>query len=177
MLRLTRTSVRCFSLSKVSFNALPSSQEMKSDKPWAGSDQPTDISKKVVGIARDLHASNTTPLDINQQFTRRFGHGETYDPFDFSQNKLDMEKKEFRKSKETLTDPFERTGIDPSNLYTMPEILSRFITSSGQILPRSLTGCNVKNQRKLANVIKTSRACGLLSVVHKSSRYLPGRNI
>lgn len=177
MLRLARNSVRFFGGSRARCQVLPSSQDMKSEKSWGGHQNPSDITKQVVGIAREMQDSNLAPLEISSQFTRRFALGETYDPFDFSQTKYNIEKRAYKKKFETVSDPFEKTGIDPACLYTMPEILSRFITSSGQILPRNLTGCNVKNQRKLANVIKTARACGLLSVVHKHSRYLPNRNL
>ncbi|ODV80886.1 ribosomal protein S18 [Suhomyces tanzawaensis NRRL Y-17324] len=136
-----------------------------------------DITRDVVGIARSIQENTQPPLDIAAGFTRRFTFGESYDPFDFSNTKLSMERKTFRKSKNTVSDPFERTGIDPRNLYAMPEILSRFITSTGQILPRSVTGCNGKNQKRLSDAIKTARACGLLSSTHKHARYLPSRNL
>lgn len=126
-------------------------------------------------MARTIEETNEPPLDISAQFTRRFNFGESYDPFDFSNTKFNMERKAFNQKK--ISDPFERTGIDPRNLYTMPEILSRFVTSTGQILPRAVTGCNAKNQKKLSYAIKTARACGLLSSTHKHGRYLPNRTL
>lgn len=175
MLRL-RGGVRYISSCRVRAAALPSTPEMKSSNSWANKQSP-NITKDVVGIARQIQETTQPPLDISSQFTRRFTFGDSYDPFDFSQNKFDMEKSSYKKKTQMVSDPFERTGIDPQTLYTMPEILSRFLTSTGQILPRSLTGCSAKNQKKLSNAIKTARACGLLSVVHKHSKYLPTRNL
>ena len=41
--------------------------------------------------------------------------------------------------------------------YKQPEILRRFLTESGKILPRRITGTSAKNQRKLVREIKRAR--------------------
>ncbi|ABN67434.1 30S ribosomal protein S18 [Scheffersomyces stipitis CBS 6054] len=170
-------SVRTFAVSAVRTNSpLPSTPEMKSEKSWVNNEENT-ITRDVVGLARSIQESTQPPLDISSQFTRRFTFGENYDPFDFSNNKLDMEKKHNYARNKQIADPFETTGINPSTLYLMPEILSRFLTSTGQILPRSITGCSAKNQKLLSDAIRTARCCGLLSATHKHSRYLPSRNL
>ncbi len=46
--------------------------------------------------------------------------------------------------------------------YKQPEILRRFLTESGKILPRRITGTSAKNQRKLVREIKRARYLGLL---------------
>ncbi len=46
--------------------------------------------------------------------------------------------------------------------YKQPEILRRFLTESGKILPRRITGTSAKNQRKLVREIKKARYLGLL---------------
>lgn len=46
--------------------------------------------------------------------------------------------------------------------YKRPEILRRFLTESGKILPRRITGTSAKNQRKLVREIKKARYLGLL---------------
>ncbi|KAK6456215.1 ribosomal protein S18 [Scheffersomyces xylosifermentans] len=178
----TASSARLFSISSARYNnPLPSTPEMKSDKSWIQSSEETnskaDIARDVVGLARSIQESTQPPLEINSQFTRRFTFGESYDPFDFSNNKLDMERKQHFAKNKKVTDPFERTGINPRTLYLMPEILSRFLTSTGQILPRSITGCSAQNQKHLSDAIRTARCCGLLSATHKHSRYLPSRNL
>lgn len=198
----TSQSIRCFSRgqqqyqqssaqsqSQTQASAQPSSVEMKSDKSWANdintNTNTHSISSEVVGMARQIQETSIPPIHIDPSFKKKFKTNLTYDPFDFSQDKLDIEKrvKNAQLKSSTLilntkeTDPFERSGIDPRDLYTMPEILSRFITSAGQILPRSVTGCNAANQKKLGIAIKRSRATGMLSSTHKHARYLPLRNL
>ena len=46
--------------------------------------------------------------------------------------------------------------------YRKPEILERFITQSGKILPRRVTGTSAKNQRRLARQIKLARVLAML---------------
>ncbi|MEL7370466.1 MAG: 30S ribosomal protein S18 [Myxococcota bacterium] len=43
-----------------------------------------------------------------------------------------------------------------------PQILSRFITERGKIVPRRVSGVTAKNQRLLAKAIKRARQMGLL---------------
>ena len=62
--------------------------------------------------------------------------------------------------------PYYRRKVDRTkNLditYRKPEILERFITQSGKILPRRVTGTSAKNQRRLARQIKRARVLALL---------------
>jgi len=46
--------------------------------------------------------------------------------------------------------------------YKTPEVLRRFVTESGKILPRRITGTCAKHQRQLAKEIKKSRVIALL---------------
>ncbi len=58
-------------------------------------------------------------------------------------------------------DPFEQNEswkID----YKNPELLKLFVTSTGKILPRRITGVNAKNQRKLRVAILRARQIALL---------------
>lgn len=41
-------------------------------------------------------------------------------------------------------------------------LLRKFITENGKILPRRITGCNAKNQRAITLAIKRARALGVL---------------
>ena len=46
--------------------------------------------------------------------------------------------------------------------YKRPDILRRFVTEKGKILPRRITGTSAKNQRRLIREIKKARALALL---------------
>lgn len=54
--------------------------------------------------------------------------------------------------------------------FTNTWLLSRFLSRTGQILPRRETGLSAKMQRKLAKTVKRARQMGLLSY---RDRYLP----
>lgn len=49
--------------------------------------------------------------------------------------------------------------------YKDVDLLKRFISERGKILPRRVTGTSAKNQRKVANTIKRARIMGLLPFV------------
>ena len=49
--------------------------------------------------------------------------------------------------------------------YTDTELLKRFISERGKILPRRVTGTSAKNQRKVVNAIKRARVMALLPFV------------
>ncbi|AIM24320.1 30S ribosomal protein S18 [Melissococcus plutonius] len=49
--------------------------------------------------------------------------------------------------------------------YKDIELLKRFISERGKILPRRVTGTSAKNQRKLTIAIKRARIMGLLPFV------------
>jgi len=41
--------------------------------------------------------------------------------------------------------------------YTSPQLMSRYITDTGKILPRKYTGMSSKQQRKVTSKIKSAR--------------------
>lgn len=49
--------------------------------------------------------------------------------------------------------------------YKDVDLLSRFVSDRGRILPRRVTGTYAKNQRKLTKSIKRARFMGLLPFV------------
>ena len=49
--------------------------------------------------------------------------------------------------------------------YKDTDLLRRFISERGKILPRRVTGTSAKNQRKLTIAIKRARIMGLLPFV------------
>lgn len=51
--------------------------------------------------------------------------------------------------------------------YKNPDLLERFITERGKILPRRITGTCARHQRQLATAIKQSRTIALLPFVVK----------
>jgi small subunit ribosomal protein S18 len=53
--------------------------------------------------------------------------------------------------------------------YKDVELLKRFISESGKILPRRVTGTGAKNQRKLTVAIKRARIMGLLPFVQSEA--------
>ncbi len=67
----------------------------------------------------------------------------------------------FRKHNKSMTTkrldlPFEK--ID----YKSPEILAKFTTDTGRILPRKVTGVSAKMHRAITRSIKRSRAVNLM---------------
>lgn len=51
--------------------------------------------------------------------------------------------------------------------YKDTDVLKRFISEKGKILPRRVTGLSAKNQRKLAQAIKRARIMALLPFTTK----------
>lgn len=49
--------------------------------------------------------------------------------------------------------------------YKDTELLERFISERGKILPRRVTGTSAKNQRKVTTAIKRARIMGLMPFV------------
>ena len=63
---------------------------------------------------------------------------------------------------------YSRHKVDKIRLYNLeidykkPEVLRRFVTERGKILPRRITGTSAKNQRRLVREIKRARILALL---------------
>jgi small subunit ribosomal protein S18 len=57
----------------------------------------------------------------------------------------------------STTEPKTQT-LKPEEIpYTSPQLMSRFITDTGKILPRKYTGFTAKQQRKMTSKIKSAR--------------------
>lgn len=181
------TGRRLLSFSINRFNAVkPSKQQsvnpndvesFRSSTTWSDAESytPVDINENMTKMTNTMAKSTVPPTYIAQSLHRHFRMGDTYTPFDFSMNRYTMEQK--AKNKKKLVDPFAKSGINPKTLYLMPEILSKFLTSTGQIVSRDVTGCSAKNQKKLSMAIKYARSLGLLSSKHRHARYMPTRNM
>jgi small subunit ribosomal protein S18 len=67
----------------------------------------------------------------------------------------------FRKANRQMTR--RRQDIPVEQLVpTNPEVLSKFTSETGKILPRRVTGVTAKLHRKINNAIKQSRAINLM---------------
>lgn len=75
-------------------------------------------------------------------------------------------KKSSKKIIEIREDFFEKEKKEPN--FLEPEILSKFLSDRGKILPRSRTGLSAKNQRKLTRAVKHARHLALLPFIVKA---------
>lgn len=67
----------------------------------------------------------------------------------------------FRKANRTM--PRRRLDIPVENVvYTNPELLAKFTSETGKILPRRVTGVSAKLHRKISREIKRARAVNLM---------------
>jgi small subunit ribosomal protein S18 len=59
--------------------------------------------------------------------------------------------------------------IDPKDLidYKDVDLLRKYITERGKILPRRITGLTAKQQRQLTTAIKQARVVALLPFINK----------
>jgi small subunit ribosomal protein S18 len=56
------------------------------------------------------------------------------------------------------TDKKAKKSLTPSEVpFTSPEILARYVTDTGKILPRRITGLSAKDQRAITKTIKRAR--------------------
>lgn len=119
------------------------------------------------------------PLDarkkINPRFSKRFQSSSIYDPFDFSLSRIHLDRK-FNVKNNPANALFQVFGINPLDLYSSPDILSKFLSSTGRILHRDVTGLSAKNQRRLSKAIRRCQAIGLISKTHRDVSFLPNRN-
>lgn len=73
-------------------------------------------------------------------------------------NKMNSKKSFFNKRRRSLIAELNLNYID----YKNTELLSKFVTNTGQIKARSLTGLSAKDQRKVATAIKRARFMALM---------------
>eukprot|EP00003_Mantamonas_plastica_P024197 TRINITY_DN4474_c0_g1_i5.p1 TRINITY_DN4474_c0_g1~~TRINITY_DN4474_c0_g1_i5.p1 ORF type:complete len:257 (+),score=65.55 TRINITY_DN4474_c0_g1_i5:359-1129(+) len=85
---------------------------------------------------------------------RLFFPGQNYDPSDL--NPYSPVKKPYFLFKKKLECPLSVSGTPPIT-HKNVLLLSKFISESGKIMPRRLTGVSAKKQRELAKAIKRAR--------------------
>ncbi len=67
----------------------------------------------------------------------------------------------FRKANRRMT--VRRNDIPADQvIYTNPDLLSRFTSETGKILPRRVTGVSAKLHRRITRAIKRSRSVNLM---------------
>ena len=68
----------------------------------------------------------------------------------------------FRKANKQM--PRKRLDLEMGRIsYQFPDVLSKFTTETGKILPRRVTGVSAKMHRKITREIKRARAVTLLA--------------
>ncbi len=72
------------------------------------------------------------------------------------------EKSFFKKSRKCM---FSEKG-SPKIDYKNPELLKRFVSEGGRMLPSRITNVSAKKQRELKKAIKHSRVLALMPFVH-----------
>lgn len=81
------------------------------------------------------------------------------------QNEVSEQKQEKQDQKTNQKIRFKKRILELRGLeisYKNPEVLQRFITKTGKIIPRRLTGTSAKLQRKISKEIKRARMANLL---------------
>lgn len=77
------------------------------------------------------------------------------------QPKTAKRRSAFRRANRSM--PRRRTDLAIETIdYKNPELLKRFVTESGKILPRRVTGMTARVHRKVTREIKRARACLLM---------------
>lgn len=104
-----------------------------------------------------------------EHMVKKYLIGSTYDPFDFSLGKVHLERKQAA-GRINPNDRFKY--INASDLYSNPRILSEYISVTGRILHRDVTGLSAKNQKRISRAIRRAQAIGLLSKTHKDVSFL-----
>jgi small subunit ribosomal protein S18 len=72
----------------------------------------------------------------------------------------------------------KKRTLDPNLVidYKYPDVLKRFITDRGKIIPRRISGASAHQQRQIALAVKRARFLGLLhsSVTHRHEKGFSG---
>ncbi|KAK9465267.1 ribosomal protein S18-domain-containing protein [Lipomyces arxii] len=110
----------------------------------------------------DVNRRMIMDLNIDPSFVRRFPTGAIYSPNQLAHLRTPFE------SDVVVGDKFKFIERDPMEFYKDAYLLSDFVSTMGNILPRSMTKLTIQNHRKVQKAIKRARAAGLLSTVHRA---------
>lgn len=125
----------------------------------------------------EMQQQNQKKAKVASSLVNNFVQQTTYDPFDFSIAKLRYDKKVKSESYNRVLEQsaFNSAEVNPKDYYVMPHMLSKFMNSTGQIQPHSVTGLKPNKQKAMAKAVRRSRAFGLVSSVSKDVAEFPKR--
>lgn len=130
----------------------------------------------MAAVARDLAiAAELAHQEILPQLEPQFRVGETYDPWDFRLSQIRDRRLRLARAQHPGGDALKRAGINPRDLYALPEVLLRYLSATGKILPRNITGLHQKTQKQVARTVKQARVLGNLSKWHRHPLFLLAR--
>lgn len=121
--------------------------------------------------------------EISPRFLVQILKNTQYDPFDFTVAKrLLMQSHSAKRGSQPfghefqegglrkIPDVFQKTGINPLDLYLFGGILLNYVSESGRIYHRDVNvGLNKKTHKRLTKAIKRARAAGILSYTSRAS--------
>ena len=166
-----------------------SSSEIENDESSQLSSSPKKDSKNdLAAVSQEVTANKSTTdmPSISQGLDNANGNGLNYknesasdsSPTPYSSSgSTDYRESEYRREDigerryrgyRSRNQVYYRHKVDKIRLhnleidYKRPDILRRFITRRGKILPRRVTGTSAKNQRRLVREIKLARILALL---------------
>lgn len=105
-----------------------------------------------------VSGSNDNIRNVEPRFIKQFNEQSIYDPFDFSMARINLDKKFPNPGK-----PLNK--MNAKDLYLYPEILARYVSSTGRILHSDVTGLSPRDQRLISKAIRRCQAIGLMSKV------------
>ncbi|CCH58999.1 hypothetical protein TBLA_0B01560 [Henningerozyma blattae CBS 6284] len=121
---------------------------------------------------------NTITKRVDRGLVKHFEVGQLYEPFDLSMARIRLDRKNAAvNSANRRKNNSSHNGIHMTDLYTHPEQLSKYLSTTGQILSREVTGLSERDQKRLAKAIRRAQSIGLLSKVHRDITFLPSKNV
>ena len=78
------------------------------------------------------------------------------------------------RTRRKLRDPLAKTPIAEITHTNLP-LLNRFVSDNGSILPRKLTGVQMKKQKRIARAIKRAQNLALMPKIWKLPQYRRAR--
>lgn len=130
--------------------------------------------KNVLSKVKSISESGPERLTVDKAFVPLFKNSyvsteskTTYSPFDFSIASQRFANKVAKNKKAHLmkSSAFNAQEVNPLDFYIMPHLLSGYMSQSGSILHRDITGLEARKQKQMTKAIKRARAFGLLSSV------------
>ncbi|ODV85934.1 hypothetical protein CANARDRAFT_22719 [[Candida] arabinofermentans NRRL YB-2248] len=137
-----------------------------------------DLSSSFKKLKEQETAINEVHNDsVSRNFVNSMDGQVTYDPFDFTLQKIKYNAKIDKNVNERLmkSSSFNAPEINPLDFYCLPHMLSKYLSPSGQILHRSVTGLSPRKHKLMAKAVKRARAAGFLGAVSQDITFAPKR--